>query len=173
MHGHWRGGFAGLGRADPGKKDAEHRPALGPVLGKDIASRLLDNAINGREAQPGAFAHGLGRKEGIKDLLQKGGFDARPLVGHANLHIIARPDFDAPDRLPLVQAQLSSRDRNRAAVRHRVACVHHQIHQRLFQLLVIRPHMAQLAPVLHDQGNLLADQPVEQIASIRNHVLDQ
>ena len=47
--------------------DGEHRP-LPAIVGKDIATRLLDDAIDGGKAEPGALANFLGGEEGLEDL---------------------------------------------------------------------------------------------------------
>jgi hypothetical protein len=42
-------------------------------IGEDEAARLLDDAVDGREAEPGALAHFLGGEEGLEDLAEISG----------------------------------------------------------------------------------------------------
>ncbi len=52
--------------------DREARPlalaAFGLRVGKNIAARLFDDAINRRQAESGPLAHRLGRKERFENL---------------------------------------------------------------------------------------------------------
>src|SRR5438094_4584285 len=60
--------------------DREGRPAARRALGADVAAVLLDDLVADREPQPGAFADGLRREEGIEDAAEHVGRDAGPGV---------------------------------------------------------------------------------------------
>ena len=52
-----------------GQVDGEgRRPAPASTVGEDEAARLLDDAVDGREAEPGALADFLGGEERLEDL---------------------------------------------------------------------------------------------------------
>src|SRR3546814_2483975 len=52
----------GAGGVD-GKVDGEGRALAGHRIGEDVPARLLDDAVDGREPQPGALAGFLGGEE--------------------------------------------------------------------------------------------------------------
>jgi hypothetical protein len=59
------------------------------ALDLDVAARLLDEAIDHRQAKARALPQRLGRKEGIEDLAQHIGRHAHARVGDADLDIVA------------------------------------------------------------------------------------
>src|SRR3546814_16875152 len=57
-----------VGRAVDGQIDGEAGPFARLAVGKDETRRLLDDAIDGRQAEPGALADILGGEEGLEKL---------------------------------------------------------------------------------------------------------
>src|SRR3546814_17721428 len=71
----------GAGGVD-GKVDGEGRALAGHRIGEDVPARLLDDAVAGREPQPGALAGFLGGEEGLENLAEMFGRDARAGIAH-------------------------------------------------------------------------------------------
>src|SRR3546814_5251750 len=77
----------GAGGVD-GKVDGEGRALAGHRIGEDVPARLLDDAVDGREPQPGALAGFLGGEEGLENLAEMFGRDARAGIAHLECGII-------------------------------------------------------------------------------------
>jgi hypothetical protein len=61
--------------------DDEARPLPDLRIGEDEAARLLDDAVDGRQAEPGALADFLGGEEGLEHLAEHAARDAGAGVG--------------------------------------------------------------------------------------------
>ena len=59
------------------------------AVGEDVAAGLLDDAVDGGEAEPGAAADLLGGEERLEDLLHHLGRHAGAGVAHLDQHIFA------------------------------------------------------------------------------------
>src|SRR5687767_9132278 len=59
----------------------EDRPAAGRTGGRHLAAVLLHDLVADRQAEPGAFAHGLGGEERIEDAAEDLGRNSGPRVG--------------------------------------------------------------------------------------------
>src|SRR2546430_10511106 len=71
--------------------DDEGRPAIGPRLGAEPALVLLDDAVAHPEAEPGAFAGGLGGVEGVEDPREHVRRDAGAGVARSGEHTAELP----------------------------------------------------------------------------------
>ena len=99
---------------------------------RDRAARLAREAVDHGQAEPGALADVLGGEEGLGDLRQHVGGNAAAAVGDGEHDIVARPAGRADCRRR--PRALSRGDGDRAALRHRVARVDDQVHQRELEL---------------------------------------
>ena len=71
------------------QKDRELRALARLAVDEDEAAGLLDDAVDGREAEPGAGADLLGREERLEDARQILLGDADAGIGDLDQHIIA------------------------------------------------------------------------------------
>ena len=107
-------------------------PLPGRGLDRDVAARVGDDAVHGREAEPGALARGLRGEERLEGAVGDVGLHAGALVGD--------PHGDGV-------ALAGDGDAQRAAVGHRVAGVDGEVHE----------HLLQARAVGEDRGQVVAD----------------
>ena len=153
---HRRDGLGGLlvrARED----DAELRAGAGGALHADLAARLLDDPVDHREPETGALADGLRAEERLEDAR------ARLLV-----HAVA----GVGDRDDGVAVLVARGDREGASVRHRVARVHCEIDEHLPELARVGVHAHEIRIEVRDDGDALADHPVEQRLRLDHHVVE-
>ena len=62
------------------------------------------------------------------------------------------------------------RDRDRAPVRHRVPRVDDKVHEHLLELPLVGPHHPQVRVVRQREPDLLAHQPVQEVAQVRQRI---
>src|SRR5215211_8754607 len=83
-----------LGRLDlqdrPREEDPERRPATGLARELDVAARLLDDAIDRREPEPGPPPLLLGREERLEDAFLRLAIHAGAGVAHRHHDILTR-----------------------------------------------------------------------------------
>ena len=58
-------------------------------------------------------------------------------------------------------------------MRHGITRIHHQVHDDLFKLPLVRTDRAKIRCIGHTQAHLFANQPVQQMHQIRQHVLQR
>ncbi len=131
---------AGTGaRCRRGQVDPERRSLAGLRLDGDVAARLADDAVAGREPEPCPLADLLGRVEGVEGV-------APDLVAHPEPRVRHREHGD-PARVGDVQPGGQVRpieprraEQQRAAIGHRIACVDRQVHEDLLDLGAVHAH---------------------------------
>ena len=101
---------------------------------EDIAARLLDDAVDGGQTKPSAFAHLLCREERLKNLRQLVGGDSGAGVDHPDQRIFPGRNRGLVAGKRLSQCAAFGFNADCPAFGHRVARVHHQIHQHLLKL---------------------------------------
>ena len=150
----------------------EDRALARRAVDKDEAAGLLDDAVHGRQAEPGAGAELLGREERLEDAFEVFLRDADPGIGDLDQHVIAgRHDFGAaPQRRRL--RHIGGADRQRSAARHRVARVDGKVDDDLFELPLIDLGETEIAAVDELQLDILADQAAQQVRQLDQHVAD-
>ncbi len=114
----------------------------------DRAARLLHDAVDRGKAEARALAHLLGREERIEDFLKMLGLDAGAGVAHLAEHIFAAGKPPVLQRQQFALAHIRGADRDLAAVGHRVARVHREVHDHLENLALVGLHEPQVAAVL-------------------------
>ena len=149
-------------------------PAARRALQHDVAAALLHDPVDGGEPEAGALPRLLGGEEGLEDPGLVGRLDAHAGVAHLQRDVGAGPDAVRPG-CRRVAGQLAVRggDRDPAALRHRVARVHHQVHQHLLDLARIGQHVPEggvVGEVEHDVG---ADQAAEHAVGLANDIVER
>jgi hypothetical protein len=104
------------------------------AFGADEAIQLLDDAVHRRKTEAGAFAEIFGGEEGLEHASHGLVIHAETGVADGQQHVRRA----STRRRPEVDLHAGRRDRQRPAVRHRVARVDHEIHDDLFDLARVR-----------------------------------
>ncbi len=146
------------------------------VVGEDEPARLLDDAVDGRQPEPGALALLLGGEERLEDLRQVGRRDAaagvlgdqhRIVAGRDDL--AARPAHVAGDHPAGGEGQ-RARGVFAAARLDRIARVDGEVDDHLLELARVGPHGPEIAVMMGLERDLGAEQPLEQLADLGDHV---
>src|SRR5688572_17818903 len=125
-------------RAVAGELEAEARACADPAVDVDLALRLPHDRIDDRQAEPGALSGRLRGEERIENVLQVLAWNAD--AGVSDL------DGDAL-RAPVRAGNRPRTDRERAAVRHRLHGVRHEIQNDL-------PHRVRVREAVRDGTQL-------------------
>ena len=118
------------------------------------------------QAQTRSLSDALGREEGLDRALPGRLVHAHAGIADVQANIVARRNLDHLIDLDLAMRDL---DRQRAPVRHGIACVHRQVEQRHFQLVGVGPCRGKFVGDLDRQRNGRADRGFDQI----RHAVDQ
>ena len=141
-------------------------------IGEDEAARLLDDAVDRREAEAGALAHLLGGEERLEDLAEHAGRNAAAGVGDRQRAVVGdRQDVGAELR-DLVRLHRIGLDRQRSAAlrHHRVAGVDREVDDHLLELARVGADRPEVAAMLDDELDRLAEQPLQQVRHFRDDV---
>jgi hypothetical protein len=136
------------------------------AVAEDEAARLLDDAIDGGQAQARALAHVLRREERLPDLLADMFGDAGAGVCHLAGHIFARRHEMGCYRAGGLLGDVVGPDRERTTVRHRVARVDGEVDDHLLELVDVGQHETQLAVMRDAELHFLAQHAPQQIAEV-------
>ena len=159
------------GRRDGGAgvawKVERHRGATARRgVDRDAAAMLADEGEDLAEAEARALARFLGGEEGLEDALGDLGRHAAAVVGDAERDVLAR--LAAADRLRFQHGR-ARHDADRAAAVDRVARVDREVEDDVLELDAVGADAPAVGAVLRDQGDAVAQRPVEQV----RHVGDQ
>ena len=109
---------------------------------KDIAASLFDDPVGGRQTKTCPLAGAFGGVEGFKHLLQFVRRDPDPFVRDLHGDPVTGGHNGAITLQRFVQNNGFRLNPDFTALRHRIACVHHKVHQHLLQLALVRPDRA-------------------------------
>jgi hypothetical protein len=158
-----------LGRVGgAGEADREGGALAGRAVDVDVSTALVHGAVHGRETEPGALPDRLGGEERLEHMGQHIGRHAVPGIAHPQHHGIA------VTRRPLAArgGEIGGLDGERAALRHRVARVHRQVHQHLLDLRRIGLDPPQAGGEPAHQLDVLVDQARQQALHLRDHLVE-
>ena len=149
------------------KPDVEARPLAGSCAYLDAPTALFDDPVAGREPQTRSLPDILGREEGFEDVRQDVLGNPGALVFDAQ----ARPG----SRLHLRTGRIAERgpvdrDRDRSALGHRVARVHHEVDEDLLELAGVDEDAHVFRPVGDRQLDVLADQATQHRGEVARHL---
>ena len=146
------------GRNVARNENAEGRALAELRIHVDETAGLLDDAVDGREPEPGALADILGGVEGVENLVDDLRRDAGAGVLDLDQHIFAERHPLVLERRALLGADIRRAQRELAAVRHGIARIDREIDDHLLELADVgldRPEVAHLRDV---ERHVLADQ---------------
>ena len=163
-----RSGFGSRDTAMAREKDAERAADPELALDSDVSARLVDDPVHGGEPEPGASTSCFGGEERLEQ--------PAPSVF---VHPDAGVGKSQPDALVAIVGKMLSNpfggrvhdggcDSDCPSPRHRVAGVHDEIHQYLFDLAAIREHPGGDRVELGYELDARADQSPGQRRKLRN-----
>src|SRR5271157_5966762 len=127
------------------------------AFGEYVSVALLDDAVDGGEAEAGAFSLFLGGKEGLKDA--GFGFLVHAVAG------IGNRDHGVASRLDktvlaeaLVHGDVGALQSEPAAFGHGILGVDHQVHDDLFELASVGAGVSGIGGKARDQLDVFADE---------------
>ncbi len=153
-------------RRGRGEQRTEGRPDAWRRVERRLPAGLGDDAVHGREAEPGALALGLGAEERFERVLLR-----------VQLHALAR----VADTYPYMPAGLQTRmgarvcgvgidiprlDRERSAEGHCIARVHGKVHEDLFDTTGIGDDRPEIGLEIGDELDMLADRVSQQLLGL-------
>ena len=121
------------------------------------------------QAEPGAAGIAPRGEERFENMRQRLGRNAGAGVLHLHHHVAAGRNRLRPARQRPVQRQLAGVKRQRAALRHRVARVHREVHQHLIERRRIDPHQLPGLLQRHFQPHPVAEQPPQHGGEFAHH----
>src|SRR5258706_139842 len=124
-----------------GQIDPEHGALAGRAIDENVAARLLHDAVDRGEAEPGPLAHTLCREERLEDLLLDLERHAVACVLDLDQYILAERQALALEPLAFTLPDIARADRQQAAVRHCVARIHGEVNHPLVELRGIGLHV--------------------------------
>ena len=164
-----RGHFEGIGdggrvrsilarRTRLGKPDHDRGAFVRCAADVDMSAVVLHRAVHHGEPEPRALSHALGGEERFEDALEHIGRHAVPSVAHLQSHPRSRW-WQIGSRL-LLDVDIVEFDREQTAIGHRVARIHREIHDGLFDAAGIHTHqlVTGCAHVDGDRGRHHPDQ---------------
>src|SRR5947209_17984945 len=106
---------------------------------------LLDDAVDGREAEPGALADVLGGVEGVEDLVDDVGRDAAAGVLDLDQHVFPERHLLVLMLRAVAGADVRRAQREPATERHGVARIDREIDDHLLELSDVCLHWPEIA----------------------------
>ena len=136
----------------------------------DEAAGLLDDAVDGGQAQARALAHRLGGEEGIEDLALDLLGHADAGIGHFDADIVAGRHDRGAQRRRLGHRLVGGLDGDGAALRHGVAGIDHQIDDGVAKLRLVGMNRPEIVAALHIQADAFAHQPAQHLGQFADRV---
>ena len=138
---------------DPRQPDGEHRAGAGGALDGHLAAALVDDPVHGREAEADALV--ASREERLEDPRER-------LLVHADARV-------GDDELDGAVVGVARRDRQPAAVRHRVAGVHGEVDDHLLDLARVGTDDPEVRRREELELDVVAEQPLEEPTDLGEH----
>ena len=132
---------------------------------------LLDDAIDGREAEAGSLAEFLRRKKRLEDALQIFRRNAFAGVRVAEADEFPRRGLDGFADVGGVHVARGNADGQPSAARHRIARIHREVQQNLLDHRRVGLDNRRLAVEMNLQRDVLAEQPAEHFLHAADHAV--
>ena len=153
-------------RRDGGEIDLERRALAGLGIEPDVATRLLDDAVHGRQPKAGSAPRGLGGEEWLEDPRLRPLVHPAAGIGDGKHDVFARDDRDVLRGVRIVECGVSGFDRHGAAVGHRVARVDREIHDDLLDLVWIGACGREVVRQVRLELDVLGDQRAQHLVEV-------
>jgi hypothetical protein len=132
----------------------------------DPAFLLRDDAVNRGESEAAAFADFLGGEKWLEDAAERGGVHAAARVGEAEADEASGAGLRVAAGLRAVEFHRGGADDELAALRHRVAGVHHEVDDDLLDVALVGVDGGEAGGELAAEVNVLADELGEHLVQI-------
>src|SRR5579872_586194 len=162
--------FVGRARNVARQKDTKDRAAIRLAVDKHIAAGLLDDSVDHREPEAGAFADFLGREKGFENLIAHVARDAVAGILHFDKYIVGLHQRLFSIGGAFIGRHIPRPQGNASAVRHGVARVHDKIDDDLLELIEVSLDEPEIAAVLDLELDPLTDEAAQQILQFRENV---
>src|SRR5205814_66890 len=158
---------------DLGQTNPEGRARAGLALHFDGPAALLDDAVDGRQTEPRAFAFFLRREERLEDLRHDLGGHSRARVGDREPHVTAgRSAGTALTRIS-IEFDLIELDVNPASRGHRIAGVDDQVDEHLLDLTGIAAYASEAGLTHEGELDVFANQPAQHVFRLRDDLFER
>ncbi|CAN5420767.1 hypothetical protein BH09PSE6_BH09PSE6_14380 [soil metagenome] len=134
-----------------------------------MSARLLDEAVELRQAEAGALADRLGREERFERLGQHVGRHAGAAVGDRQQHVLPRHHVAFARRVVLVEFGVGRLDDDAPALGHRIARVDADVEQRTLELVDVAARGPRAARQHGRHGDVFTDGAPDQLFHRRHH----
>ena len=149
-----------------GQIHLERCPVPELAVNPDVPATLLDDAVHRREPQASTLAPFFGREERLEQTASGGFVDSGARVADGQHHVGSRANGDMALRVRLVERDIGRLDGQQTASRHRIAPVHHQVHDHLFDLRRIGPHRRKTRRRHGSKLDVLSDHAAQHLREI-------
>ena len=154
------GRVVGIGNA--GEVDLDRSSASGLAVDGDVTATLLDDAVADGKAQARPLPEGLGREEGFEDAVENLLGHSGSGVGDRDKNVLSGDGADARPAIGLIEDGVAGLDRERSAMRSRVAGVHGEVHDDLLELRRIGGDAAGVGREKRAELEVLADEAADE-----------
>ena len=141
-----------------GEIDAEYGAACKFTFDLDTATALLNDAVNGGEAEAGAFAHRLGGEKRFEDVGESCGIHAMAGIGDFEHGVMSGSNIQIAALLG-GELEIGSFHGQPTALGHGVTGVDGKVHQNLFHLARVGLHRHERGVNAGDPLNVLTNHP--------------
>ena len=140
------------------------------AIDENIPPRLFNNTVGGGQPQPRPLAGPFGGVEGFKHFLQPVPRNTFALVSDLNSYILPNGHGHPITCKRFSQLGIFCRDLDFPAHGHRIARVHDQVHQHLFQLPFICTDGLQDRVMAERQSHRFTNQTIKQMGQVGKRV---
>src|ERR1017187_10492859 len=146
---------------------------------RNAAAGLLDDAVDGRQAQPRAFPFAFGREKRFEDVGHDRGLDARSFVDDRQRDIKARDHFDGVRGIRVAEfgngsadLHIAGSERNSSAFRHGIGGIQTQIQDDLLNAALVNVDVPEERIQDRRQSDVVSQQPLKQFIHPPDDMVD-
>src|SRR5690606_36164226 len=120
------------------------RPVSQLAVDPDAPATLLDDAVDGGQAESGSLSLILGREEGLEDAASSLGIHAGPCIAHREHHVWPRAHRAVSLDVLDIEIDVGGLDGKLSAMGHGITRIHGEVHDHLLELARICHYTTQL-----------------------------
>ncbi len=154
------------------QEDRKRRADILHAIDGDVSAGLLHDAVARRQPEAGPLPFFLRGEKWLEDVLLHLRRHARAGVGHRELHVLAGGHFIDGIKIVHEIGDVFGRDRDRAALGHRVARIDAEIEQHLLELPRVGLEPPDFRAELRHDLDVLADHAPQHFFHVAHRVVD-